>query len=184
MTDHLIVNPYFINRFLPLELLRRKKPNKGSFFGLGSLNSIVKEINTGLLPDFETDYDFTKEYQDVNLDQGTVEFLEKKHGIKIGKVRIIDKSHLKDKIIDYFKNYVKLDDMWKDILGKNIWIVLTSFYTEAAEKVQEEKSFFSTSTSHTRVSTEGDDWICFGFTCLKMKVKRDGTIGKIEMVKQ
>jgi hypothetical protein len=183
MIDNFIIpNPYFIDRFLPLDILKRRKGSKRAFWSMGSLNSLAGSINTGLLPDFETKYDFKAEYQEIILQDSTIHLLATKYGIKTGQVKMLDRSYLKDKIIEYFKNNVKLDKMWRDMFGKDMYIVLTGFYSNSVERTKQTNLFFRSKTSHTTVTTKSDDWIMFGFTCLKMSIKRDGTIGNIEMM--
>ena len=181
MTQNLLINPYFMHNFKPLDVLSKQK---GSFYCQGSLDCLVKYINDGILPDFETKSDLKAESKDIVMSAEDITMLENKYGMKLGNVRISDKSDLKDKLTAYFQEHVILKDTWKQILGKNIWIVLSGYYTDSVDKTTKEVKFFTTKTSHSTVSTKGDDWIMFGFTCLKMKVKRDGTIGKAKIVKK
>ena len=182
MTQNLLVNPYFTHHFKPLDILKREKPSKGSFHCQGSLESLVKSINDGILPDFPTKSELETESKDIAMSDEDIAMLQKQYGMTLGNVRVSDKSDLKDKLVEYFQTHVKLDDSWKQIIGKNIWIVLSGYYTNSVDKTTEEIHFFTKKTTNSSVSTKGDNWILFAFTCLKMKVNRDGTIGKVEIV--
>lgn len=173
-----IPNTVFNHSFEPLNILTKaRRSNKKMYLLQGSLSSIIDKINDGILPDFDTNYEKVK--VDTTIPQTDIEkVFEKvhKHQFQVGNVRIIDKSDLKDKITSYFTEHVKLDSVWKQILGDKIYIVLSAFYTDKVEFV--ERNLLK-EAHHTQSSDDTN--ILLGFTGLEIQIKRDGSIGKIKM---
>lgn len=172
------IDSNFTHHFEPLTILTKKKR---LFFCQGSLDAIVGKINDGILPDFDliSDCNMADKDQVTFQQKNDLEKLQK-YGIQVANVKIVDYSHLKEKLISYFMEHVKLDDVWRQNFGKKIYIVLSGFYTNSV--VYDKPSTLFQKGFHLTVSTEADDWIMFGFTCLEIKIKRDGTISKIKML--
>lgn len=181
----LIINPYFHHQFKSFDMLKRKHSRKGGFISIGTLKYFLEENNDGILPDFDLFSSMENDSELVVLSSDEKDQIFKDYGVKIDNVKLMDKSHLTDKLVTYIREHVRLDKSWNDTIGKHLWIVISAMYTNNATKTTTKWKLFKKETLISSLSTTHEtSWVTFAFTCLKIKFNRDGRVGKIEVVKK